>query len=88
MAAAFDGQLALVTGASRGIGAAIAQAPGRGGGHGVLTPRTAAGPRDPPGRDAGCPGAAPRDRQRAGPGTQIQNTCRIGNRRVVQSLRQ
>jgi NAD(P)-dependent dehydrogenase (short-subunit alcohol dehydrogenase family) len=43
MAASFDGQLALVTGASRGIGAAIAEALGREGAHVILTARTAAG---------------------------------------------
>ena len=36
----FEGQLALVTGASRGIGAATAEALGRGGAHVILTGRT------------------------------------------------
>jgi NAD(P)-dependent dehydrogenase (short-subunit alcohol dehydrogenase family) len=39
----FEGQLALVTGASRGIGAAIAEALGREGAHVVLTARTSEG---------------------------------------------
>ena len=43
MAATLDGQLALVTGASRGIGAAVAEALGREGAHVILTARTAAG---------------------------------------------
>lgn len=38
-----DGQVALVTGASRGIGAATAEALGRAGAHVVLTARTSAG---------------------------------------------
>jgi NAD(P)-dependent dehydrogenase (short-subunit alcohol dehydrogenase family) len=41
MPAAFEGKLALVTGAGRGIGAAIAEALGRAGAHVVLTARTA-----------------------------------------------
>ena len=43
MAGMLEGQLALVTGASRGIGAAIAEALGREGAHVILTARTAAG---------------------------------------------
>ena len=39
----FTGKLALVTGASRGIGAATAEALGRAGAHVILTARTAAG---------------------------------------------
>jgi NAD(P)-dependent dehydrogenase (short-subunit alcohol dehydrogenase family) len=39
----YRGRLAVVTGASRGIGAAIAEALGRAGAHVVLTARTAAG---------------------------------------------
>lgn len=39
---AFEGRLALVTGAGRGIGTAIAEALGRAGAHVVLTARTAA----------------------------------------------
>jgi NAD(P)-dependent dehydrogenase (short-subunit alcohol dehydrogenase family) len=41
-----NGRLALVTGASRGIGAAIAEALGRAGAHVVLTARTASGLED------------------------------------------
>lgn len=43
---AFEGKLALVTGASRGIGAAIAEAMGRERAHVVLTARTPAGLED------------------------------------------
>ena len=39
----FDGKLALVTGASRGIGAATAEALGRAGAHVILTARTVTG---------------------------------------------
>lgn len=42
MPAQFEGQVALVTGASRGMGAAIAEALARGGAHVVLTARNAA----------------------------------------------
>ena len=42
MTKAFEGKLALVTGASRGIGAAIAEILGREGAHVILTARTAA----------------------------------------------
>lgn len=41
-----DGQVALVTGASRGIGAATAEALGRAGAHVILTARTSAGLED------------------------------------------
>src|SRR3546814_10266423 len=42
----FEGKLALVTGASRGIGSAIAEALGRERAHVVLTARTASGLED------------------------------------------
>ncbi len=43
MATPFSGKLALVTGASRGIGAATAEALGKAGAHVILTARTAGG---------------------------------------------
>lgn len=43
MAGLLEGQVALVTGASRGIGAATAEALGRAGAHVILTARTVAG---------------------------------------------
>jgi len=43
MATPFSGRLALVTGASRGIGAATAEALGRAGAHVILTARTTGG---------------------------------------------
>jgi short-subunit dehydrogenase len=43
MATPFSGKLALVTGASRGIGAATAEALGRAGAHVILTARSAGG---------------------------------------------
>lgn len=43
MATSFSGKLALVTGASRGIGAATAEALGKAGAHVILTARTAGG---------------------------------------------
>ena len=46
MAGPLEGQVALVTGASRGIGAATAEALGRAGAHVILTARTSAGLED------------------------------------------
>jgi len=46
MSGLLDGQVALVTGASRGIGAATAEALGRAGAHVILTARTSAGLED------------------------------------------
>jgi len=50
MTQAFEGKLALVTGASRGIGAAIAEALAREGAHVILTARTAGGLEEVEGR--------------------------------------
>ena len=58
MAGAFAGQLALVTGASRGIGAATAEALAREGAHVVITARTAAALEEVEERIHGAGGSA------------------------------
>jgi len=58
MPKSLEGQLALVTGASRGIGAAIAEALAREGAHVVLTARTAAGLEEVEDRIHGAGGSA------------------------------
>ena len=72
MATPLSGKLALVTGASRGIGAATAEALGKAGAHVILTARTAGGLEEVEERIHAAGGTAAGDRVATPRGTSRQ----------------